>query len=98
MKLKILAIFVDPILGTLVETLTEPGLIELASVRTGSAGLKVIMERVPDLVILEIALPDIDGLVLLKVLARHGCVVPNGLGEAVFATQAEIDYPVGSEQ
>jgi len=65
-KARILVIEDDPdIMELLAYTLGKEGY-EVQSAPTGEAGLKAMEERVPDLVVLDVMLPGIDGLELLR--------------------------------
>jgi DNA-binding response OmpR family regulator len=51
---------------TLVTTIIERSGHEVVSVRDGAAALAAIRERRPDLVVLDISMPEIDGLEVLR--------------------------------
>jgi DNA-binding response OmpR family regulator len=73
---KVLVVEDDPgILLGLVRNLEFEGY-EVASARTGEAGLRLALERLPDLLILDINLPDLSGFEICKLVRREGLTVP----------------------
>jgi len=60
----------DLIRWSLGQLLTRKGYAVL-SAETGAAGLALFLEHTPDLVLLDLKLPDIDGLQLLPQLLEH---------------------------
>jgi two-component system KDP operon response regulator KdpE len=63
----------SPVSGGLVKALEADHAISVAP--TGLAGLQVAMEKRPDIVLLDLALPDLDGMELLRML-RSAVNVP----------------------
>jgi len=61
--------------GSLERGLTEDGF-EVVSAHDGGTGLKYLMERRPAAVILDLGLPDIDGIALLRDARQRGLLVP----------------------
>lgn len=57
----------DRIRASLVETLTGRGFVVVPAA-TGLAGLRAVVERRPDAVVLDLGLPDVEGLELLKMV------------------------------
>ncbi len=77
MTAKICVIDDEPTLGRLYQrTLSEAGF-EVAVAQTGKSGIQLIKDTRPDLVILDMGLPDMDGLAVLATARRHytGAVV-----------------------
>jgi DNA-binding response OmpR family regulator len=62
-------------------------------VRTGVGGISTIMESRPDVVLLDLGLPDLDGTDVLRVSAS----VPPEERIAVFDAGREFDYTAGAE-
>ena len=65
----------DSIRGLLAEALGFGGYRVVAE-RTGSAGLASALNLVPDLVILDVNLPDMDGFAICKQLRKEGVTIP----------------------
>lgn len=70
MAYDLLAIHQAPDLGALLDSCAVQAGCDVRSVRTGSQGMKELMSAPPDLVVVDMSLPDIDGLVWLHVLRQ----------------------------
>ncbi|MDO8806672.1 MAG: response regulator transcription factor [Elusimicrobiota bacterium] len=65
---RFLIISENPVLISLLENCSEQGGYLMEAVRTGALGFKALLAARPDLVFLDIAIPDIDGLTWLTIL------------------------------
>ena len=83
MRASILVVEDEPLTAELVgEALTKLGY-EVSWAATGAAALKVVGEAAPDLVLLDLMLPDVDGLVLcamLRGLTDAPIIIDSGTG------------------
>ena len=70
MSYRILAIRSDPALERLLSACAQTGGYELRVVPTASQGLEVLLHRRPDLVVVELRLPDLDGLAWLQIIRQ----------------------------
>jgi len=72
----ILVVEDDPSIGSLIEIeLSEAGY-EVALTTTGRAAIDTIRSKPPDLVVLDVRLPDIDGLTVCRQIRRDGFEAP----------------------
>ena len=70
-KSRILVIDDNPVMVTLVELMLEHEGFEIVSAGSGAEGLAAIEMRRPDLVLMDIVLPDTDGAVLTRGLRQN---------------------------
>lgn len=64
----------DEYIHRLVETTLRPLPAELVSARSGRQALVAVRHRLPDLVLLDLALPDTDGMTLLGILRERDLI------------------------
>ena len=62
---------------------------DVRPVADGRAGLRAVLENPPDLVLLDLGLPDLNGLEVIERVRRHGLLVPIVVVTA--STSMEID-------
>jgi DNA-binding response OmpR family regulator len=93
MKKYILLIDDDPALTTSTSFNLQKLGYETATVSTAEAGISMISQRVPDVILLDIGLPDMDGLEALRVIQQHADV------PVIFVTarRRELDQIIGLE-
>lgn len=66
--MRILVIDDDPYIGMLVSTLLAGPQLEVSIVATGADGLARLTDAPPDLVLLDVGLPDVSGFEILRIL------------------------------
>lgn len=66
--MRILVIDDDPYIGMLVSTLLAEPAREVSIAATGANGLARLTEAAPDLVLLDVGLPDVSGFEILRIL------------------------------
>jgi len=71
MKKKILVIDDNPVILKMIEAILENRNYVATTITTGEAGIKEVESSPPDLIILDVVLPDMDGWEVCKVLKRN---------------------------
>ncbi len=66
----------ERIRGAVIRALRDRGHV-VESTGTALAGLQQVLDRRPDLVLLDLGLPDLDGVELLRMLRAVSAVVPS---------------------
>jgi two-component system, NarL family, nitrate/nitrite response regulator NarL len=61
---------------SIVQAVTEAGEVVVADGADGTAGLALIREHQPDVALVDVRLPGLDGIDVVAALARHGPAVP----------------------
>ena len=64
--MKVLIVDDEPLIGYALRSLVEQEGSEAVTTRTGEEGLRLLVEKKPDLVILDVHLPDANGVALLE--------------------------------
>jgi DNA-binding NtrC family response regulator len=76
----------DPNILTALATLFERRGYSVAQAATGAAGIQAYRQRTPDLVILDLVLPDMTGIAVLEELRKYGATVVMLTGEGDIPT------------
>ena len=76
----------DPNILTALATLFERRGYSVAQAATGAAGIQAYRQRTPDLVILDLVLPDMTGIAVLEQLRKYGATVVMLTGEGDIPT------------
>ncbi len=91
---KILIIEDDPDIGTLIKKILESSHYDAKVAPTGEEGLKLYKQDKPDLIILDLSLPDIDGIDVCRIIRRADEITPIFI---LSARNEEIDRIMGLE-
>ncbi|MCX7998837.1 MAG: response regulator transcription factor [Leptospiraceae bacterium] len=91
---KILIIEDDPDIGNLIKKILESSHYEAIIATTGEEGLKSYKQDKPDMIILDLSLPDIDGIDICRMIRRTDEVIPIFI---LSARNEEIDRIMGLE-
>ncbi len=94
MSRKILIIEDDPDIAKLVEMHVQEAGFEAISANTGEQGLEMFAQSQPDLVVLDIMLPGIDGLEVCKRIRKQNELIPVLM---LTAKSTELDRVLGLE-
>src|SRR5574342_1181233 len=94
---KILVVDDEPSITNLVSAYLKPGGYEVFTAADGTAGLKAARAFKPDLVILDVMLPGIDGIELLSRLRRESEVYVIMLTARTEETDKIVGLSVGAE-
>jgi len=90
MKKKILVVDDEPDFLKLIEVRLEANNYEVATASNGKAGLEAISSYKPDAVLLDILMPEMDGLEVLKEIRKNNKNLPVFM-ITVFSTDDEFD-------
>ncbi|OPA74647.1 DNA-binding response regulator [Paenibacillus selenitireducens] len=94
---RILIIEDDTDIARLVQQLFESNAYEAVAVHDGEIGLKVALEETWDLILLDLSLPEISGIELLKILRDRGKKVPVIIVTAVDRTESVVEsFEIGA--
>lgn len=90
----ILIIEDDPDIGNLIKKILEASHYEAKISSTGEEGLKLYKQERPDLIILDLSLPDIDGIDICRIIRKNDAITPIFI---LSARNEEIDRIMGLE-
>jgi len=106
-KKKILLVDDDEGFAFIVQKSFEKTEFEMIAARNGEEGVEKALEEKPDLILLDVMMPGMDGMQVTEKLKEYGCSIPiiylsnvadpRKISESIVASGGEADYIVKTD-